>query len=813
MNGVQSTVDHKKQELSCGINVFPILHYLEELFGPSRLKDIVEPLGLPLEFLYDKRNWVSYDWYVTLLEKLVEVTRDEEAPYKAPFSMNQQSVFEDLLYATYASIMLGNPRRAFRYAFSKSFYTRFTKIGDFTVLDETKNSMTVEYRLKPEYKQNRWNCLTMSGFLSSSTIPFGLPPAKVEHDTCSMDGAAGCVYKIKWQPKKRLADILSFIVLLVLVGVEIAFFGSIFGVKDIILTVLGYTTVIMFIRNIGNVRRRKIDEVFKFKQNRKLLGSMEKIEKDYSEILNTKKELEEKNKYFMVINEINRLIAEAFHYNLLLHIVTMTLLNKLELDKGIFFQYNFGEEIYNSRFNMLKDDQLRDHDPSINFDKMKVLPGSFHQLFLLGYIYPASLLIERKVKLGDTLFEWLHLTQDTIVYMLPVEIPNAYKGFFLFTSEGKRFASAELIALLFENISNHLKVGFQKISSRIVVENILSSIPAYVVIFNQDNYEVQYINSRFLSFPEIKGRYTKEVIIGSNIFEMLPFEERAKQNIIKGLVSIALEKKMESYETNLGSTVIEYSLFTIPEYTEGEKLIGLILNDITEAHYFQQKILINEKLLGLGRVASGIAHEINNPLYAVLANAEELADDDQISDESRGYAEEIVEHVMNVSDIIKDLSSYSKTLRKEEFDEVDINVVIEESIKLVKYGSNFLEVVVIKNLLNIPVLKARKGEVQQIFINLFNNSIQAMDGKGRLEISSEFVNNAIKISISDTGKGIDSRDLPHIFDLFYTTKGQGEGTGQGLHIVKKILDRYNGTISCESIIDEGTTFFVTFFIE
>jgi two-component system, NtrC family, sensor kinase len=254
-------------------------------------------------------------------------------------------------------------------------------------------------------------------------------------------------------------------------------------------------------------------------------------------------------------------------------------------------------------------------------------------------------------------------------------------------------------------------------------------------------------------------------------------------------------------------------LFMISQYKETERLAGIIMNDITEAKYFQQNLLINEKLLALGRVASGIAHEINNPLYAVLANAEEIADDKNSSPENRQYAEEIVDHVMNVSKIIKDLSSYSKTLRKEEFDEVSLNEVIEESLKLVKYSLNFLEVDVMKNLAELPTIRATKGEMQQIFINLINNAIHAMNGKGILELSSCYENKKILISIKDSGCGISEENQKHIFDLFFTTKKPGEGTGQGLHIVKKIVDMYNGTIEVKSKVGKGTTFYISFNME
>ena len=187
----------------------------------------------------------------------------------------------------------------------------------------------------------------------------------------------------------------------------------------------------------------------------------------------------------------------------------------------------------------------------------------------------------------------------------------------------------------------------------------------------------------------------------------------------------------------IGTSVLEFNLFRIALQKESSKLAGIVINDITEARYFQEHLLNNEKLLALGRVASGIAHEINNPLYAVLSNAEEISDNENQNPETKRYAEEIIEHVLNVSNIIKDLSIYSKTLRKEDLDNIDLNNVIEESLKLVKYSSNYLEVEIVRDFSELPRIKALKGEMQQVFINLFNNAIQAMNGKGTLKISTQ----------------------------------------------------------------------------
>jgi signal transduction histidine kinase len=144
---------------------------------------------------------------------------------------------------------------------------------------------------------------------------------------------------------------------------------------------------------------------------------------------------------------------------------------------------------------------------------------------------------------------------------------------------------------------------------------------------------------------------------------------------------------------------------------------------------------------------------------------------------------------------------------------VDLNAIIDESLVLVGYSSNIMEVEIAKDLAPLPTVLAAKGEMQQVFINLFTNALQAMEGKGRLSISSRFTGREIEILVSDTGKGIKDADMPFIFDLFFTTKREGEGTGQGLYIVRKIIGMNGGDIVAKSTPGKGATFIIRFPVE
>ena len=360
------------------------------------------------------------------------------------------------------------------------------------------------------------------------------------------------------------------------------------------------------------------------------------------------------------------------------------------------------------------------------------------------------------------------------------------------------------------NIADQLRIGFAKINARAVIDDILSAIPEYVLIFSLETFLIRYVNTHFYrSFKQI-GRGEEVDIIGKSLFDVLDINAETERNIRRIMDRLEADQSSEVFETAVGPAVLEYSVFSIPRSAEGEKLVGIILSDVTEEKSFQQKMLTSEKLVALGRVAGGIAHEINNPLYAVLAGAEDIAEDDAASEDTRQLAGEIVNHVMSISAVVKDLSSYSKTMRKESVDNVDMNSVLQESLKLVEYGSNFMEIDTEMHLESLPAIRAVRGEMQQVFINLFTNAVWAMEQKGALSICSHRCDNGIQISVGDTGIGIDEENLPHIFNYLFTTKAPGEGTGQGLSIAKRLTERNGGVIRVESVVGSGTVFHLSF---
>jgi signal transduction histidine kinase len=551
--------------------------------------------------------------------------------------------------------------------------------------------------------------------------------------------------------------------------------------------------------------------IFHENKDRVFINIIDQIEEDFDNIILKEVELIERNQLLLIINNISKLINNEIYFNPILFKINKILLSELNFYKGAFYLYNIKDGKFKLNFELDNKDTKDTDINEFDLSNIKISLAEYQDIKKISFPMVFEEFNKNIKLIQKKQLKVLKSFRNNLIYMIPIEISEDIFGFYLLFSLKKLSMSENIINELFENIKEQLRIGYEKISSRNIIENILSSIPASVLIFNIDDYQIRYINDIFISiFPEIQNKYTKNDIIGMELFSLPHFTNHVKTTIKNFIKRKPLDGEIERHEINLGSNIIEYYLFLISQNNETGRFAGIIMNDITEAKYFQEHLFNNEKLIALGKVASGIAHEINNPLYAILADAEELADLDGIDKESKKLAEEIVELVMIVSNIIRDLSVYSKTLRKEDLVDVNLNSIINESLKLVKYGSNFLEIDAIKELSDIPTIKATKGEMQQVFINLLNNAVDAMGGKGVLKITSEYKDSKILISVFDTGCGIKKSDQKYIFDLFFTTKEPGKGTGQGLHIVKRILNKYNALIDFNSEVDRGTKFYLTF---
>jgi two-component system NtrC family sensor kinase len=245
------------------------------------------------------------------------------------------------------------------------------------------------------------------------------------------------------------------------------------------------------------------------------------------------------------------------------------------------------------------------------------------------------------------------------------------------------------------------------------------------------------------------------------------------------------------------------------------KMVRRIATSDREKEIMNRQVIETGKLASVGELAAGIAHEINNPVAIMVEEAGWLQDlmedrayktDSELKEFARAL-EQIRTQGKRCKEITHKLLSFARKTdsRIEDF---EIGHLIEEVVSLSAQRAKYSNVEIVSHLApRLPAISASQSELQQVFLNLINNALDAMDKTGgTLTISARQEDGQILISVSDNGPGIPKAILARIFDPFFTTKPVGSGTGLGLSICYGIIHKMGGTISVRSAVDAGTTF-------
>lgn len=223
----------------------------------------------------------------------------------------------------------------------------------------------------------------------------------------------------------------------------------------------------------------------------------------------------------------------------------------------------------------------------------------------------------------------------------------------------------------------------------------------------------------------------------------------------------------------------------------------------------ERQIGRSEHLVSVGRLAAGVAHEINNPLTGVLGFAELLRDNPHLDDQARQDLEIIIRETKRAREIVRGLLDYARETPSVPT-RLNINEVIRECLRLLGKRDAFEHIVLVEDLADhLPPINADKNQLQQVLLNLLLNACEAMPGGGTLLISTQAADGKVLIKITDTGCGIKREHLDRIFEPFFTTKPVGKGTGLGLSVSYGIIQQHGGTLDVESEEGKGSTFTIT----
>ncbi len=253
----------------------------------------------------------------------------------------------------------------------------------------------------------------------------------------------------------------------------------------------------------------------------------------------------------------------------------------------------------------------------------------------------------------------------------------------------------------------------------------------------------------------------------------------------------------------------EWEINTYPIRDEDGQVVQAILfeQDVTEKHRMEATLAQSEKLAAVGQLAAGVAHEINNPLTAILANAQLLQRELNPDDDRQELVDLITRAGTRAAQVVRNLLDLA---RKEhyEFLPTDINETIQNALALVHHELVSRPIQLTLDLAgDLPLIEASKDHLQGVWLNLMMNAIDALNNApGELRVSTRQQGSAIHIILADTGMGIPPERIQRIFEPFYTTKNPGHGTGLGLSVCHRIVKQHGGHILVNSRIGAGTEF-------
>jgi len=343
------------------------------------------------------------------------------------------------------------------------------------------------------------------------------------------------------------------------------------------------------------------------------------------------------------------------------------------------------------------------------------------------------------------------------------------------------------------------------------MESVMQSIGSGIIITGT-NDTITYVNRA----GERILRYSKDELMRQP-FSIFGLKE--KQSDMHTLFDSPddLDTRKEGWMTRKDRTEFPVG-FAINDHLNirGETIGKIVVfRDMTGVYKIQEEILRMDRLVSLGKLASGIAHELRNPLAGIKTTAQALSEEMSAEDSRREYLNRITKEIDRLNELLKTFFSFAKPQKlnlvycqiKDVINEITPFLIKEIADNGIRFVENYHP--------NLPKIRVDKSQMHQVFLNLFLNAIQAMPGGGELKIEVVPIpsssmdgakQNSIKIIVSDMGKGIPDHIVHKIFDPFFTTKPRG--IGLGLSITYQIVKKHGGTIKVHSEWGKGSSFVI-----
>ncbi len=338
--------------------------------------------------------------------------------------------------------------------------------------------------------------------------------------------------------------------------------------------------------------------------------------------------------------------------------------------------------------------------------------------------------------------------------------------------------------------------------------NILNNTQSMILVLDTAGL-VSYANRRCF-----QSGYTRENLLGRPLVELVPLVRRpmfaeALDRVLEGAPLDNLETPIIRANGSTGQFSISLSPMRDEEQGNINSVV-VVMADITDAAELQAKLMHTEKMAALGQLVSGVAHEVNNPLAAIMGFADLLLENHAIPEEAKGELRVILEEAQRTRIIVQNLLSFARHMPAQR-EPVSVKSLLQQVLKLRAYDLSNRKIDVVERYPDdLPLLVGDPHQLQQVFLNILNNAYDAIEEvsrPGRIEIAALDRGSYIEITFGDNGTGIS--DPERIFDPFFTTKEVGKGTGLGLSICYGIVRAHQGEIIGQNNRDGiGCTFAV-----
>ncbi len=393
----------------------------------------------------------------------------------------------------------------------------------------------------------------------------------------------------------------------------------------------------------------------------------------------------------------------------------------------------------------------------------------------------------------------------------------------------------EALAEDFNRMNQQLEAAFAGLTDQVALktkevqsleqstDQILNAVPTPILMLD-DQSQVQYVNR---AAQESLG-LAQSLPPSTSLFDILPLDTTAQEQLrrefhereepapaaAEGAIAALrsqprdpLVPTLAGYRTNgrnelrLGQRVYHYEWFrTVGRPGEGPR-VGLVLRDTTDESRIQDQLIQAEKSGSLGVLTAGIGHELNNPLFGILGLGEAIQEEGNL-DHVKAYARDIVQHGRRMAAIIRDFTGMAARETDTHPTPVDVHLELDQALASLQATQDLSRLEVHKSFACRARVSATPEQLRQAFVNVLTNAVQAMPGRGKLRLATTADNKTVTITIQDTGHGIPSHYLSKVFDPFFTMKGQGEGSGLGLTVARRIIRKFGGDMRIENL-DRG----------